>query len=200
MARTKEFDEDQALFSAMHVFWELGYDGASLPDILAGTGLSRSSLYETFGDKRALFLKTLQLYTLQSRARREKAFNNERGLIAGLAEYFKARIDPESNRNHPSGCFFTAVSATLKTADEELRSIVKDFADEYEARIREGFERALERQELSTALSAREWAAGFLCFSWGLNVAQRMGRPQDQLQDMVTAYLKLMGTSSEGQS
>ena len=136
MARTKEFDEDQALLAAMHVFWELGYDGASLPDILAGTGLSRSSLYETFGDKRALFLKALQLYTLQSRARREKAFNNERGLIAGLTEYFNARIDPEANRDHPSGCFFTSVSATLKTADEELQSVVKNFADEYEARIR----------------------------------------------------------------
>lgn len=192
MARTKEFDEEQALLAAMHVFWELGYDGASLPDILAGTGLSRSSLYETFGDKRALFLKTLQLYTLQARVRREKAFDDENGLISGLTAYFSARIAPDPNRDHPAGCFFTSVSATLKTADEELRAIVRNFADEYEARIREGFGRALERGEISSRLSAREWAAGFLCFSWGLNVAQRMGRPQETLKDMVNSYLKLL--------
>lgn len=193
MARTKEFDEEQVLIAAMHVFWELGYDGASLPDILAGTGLSRSSLYETFGDKRALFLKTLQLYTRQARDRRESAFADPRGLIAGLSDYFMKRIDPAMNLEHPSGCFFTSVSATLKTADEELRDIVQQFADEYEARIREGFARAIDAGEISSALSAHEWAAGFLCFSWGLNVAQRMGRPKESLEDMVNSYLKLLG-------
>jgi TetR/AcrR family transcriptional repressor of nem operon len=192
MARTKEFDEEQVLNAAMHVFWELGYDGASLPDILAGTGLSRSSLYETFGDKRALFLKTFQLYTLQARERRESAFADPRGLLAGLSDYFKKRLAPDMNRDHPSGCFFTSVSATLKTADEELRDMVRLYADEYEARIREGFARSIETGEISSALSAREWAAGYLCFSWGLNVAQRMGRPRESLEAMVGSYLKLL--------
>lgn len=193
MARTKEFDEEQVLIAAMHVFWELGYDGASLPDILTGTGLSRSSLYETFGDKRALFLKTLQLYTLQARERRERAFADPRGLIPGLSDYFMKRIDPDMNRDHPSGCFFTSVSATLKTADDELRDMVRLFADEYESRIREGFARSIEAGEISSDLSAPEWAAGFLCFSWGLNVAQRMGRPKETLEVMVNSYLKLLG-------
>ena len=55
MARPREFDEEQALLAAMQVFWRKGYDGTSIPDLLEATGLSRSSLYETFGDKAALF-------------------------------------------------------------------------------------------------------------------------------------------------
>ena len=46
----------------MAVFWDHGYEGASLPDLMAGTGLSRGSLYKAFGDKKALLLAALDLY------------------------------------------------------------------------------------------------------------------------------------------
>ncbi len=62
MGRPQEFDTAEALRSAMHVFWSKGYEGASLADILQATGLSKSSLYATFGDKRALFLAAFDAY------------------------------------------------------------------------------------------------------------------------------------------
>src|SRR6187549_1927026 len=54
MGRPREFEAAEALRQAMHVFWSKGYEGASLADILHATGLSKSSLYATFGDKRTL--------------------------------------------------------------------------------------------------------------------------------------------------
>ena len=62
MARTKEFDERDALLAAMGVFWRQGYEGTSIPDLLKATGLSRSSLYETFSDKATLFEAAAALY------------------------------------------------------------------------------------------------------------------------------------------
>ena len=62
MSRPREFNETEALSGAMNAFWTKGYDGTSIPDLLQATGLSRSSLYETFGGKDALFEAATDLY------------------------------------------------------------------------------------------------------------------------------------------
>ena len=55
MARPQEFDTAEALYKAMDVFWRKGYEATSLADLLDATGLSKSSLYATFGGKREFF-------------------------------------------------------------------------------------------------------------------------------------------------
>ena len=62
MARPQEFNTAEALYKAMGVFWSKGYEGTSLADLLEATGLSKSSLYATFGDKRDLFLAAFDCY------------------------------------------------------------------------------------------------------------------------------------------
>jgi AcrR family transcriptional regulator len=58
----KQFDRDEALSRAIEVFWEQGYLGTSIEDLLEAMELSRSSMYSTFGDKKALFLEALQVW------------------------------------------------------------------------------------------------------------------------------------------
>src|SRR5277367_3156611 len=62
MARSKEFDEERVLAAAMDVFWRRGYENASLEALLGEMGIAKQSLYDTFGDKRALYLKAMALY------------------------------------------------------------------------------------------------------------------------------------------
>ena len=62
MPRTKSFDPDHALESAMQAFWAHGYEATSVDDLVTATGVNRASLYGTFGDKHALFLKALERY------------------------------------------------------------------------------------------------------------------------------------------
>ena len=62
MARPRAFDPDTALQDVMNVFWKKGYEGASLQDIEAATGLNKQSLYRAFGDKRAMYLAALDIY------------------------------------------------------------------------------------------------------------------------------------------
>lgn len=62
MARPRAFDPDTALQDVMNVFWKKGYEGASLQDIEAATGLNKQSLYRVFGDKRAMYLAALDIY------------------------------------------------------------------------------------------------------------------------------------------
>lgn len=62
MPRPKEFNPDDAIEKAMHVFWHKGYEATSMEDLLTAMDLNRGSLYDTFGDKRQLFLKVLDRY------------------------------------------------------------------------------------------------------------------------------------------
>ena len=68
MARPREFNEDAALDAAMHCFWAKGYQATSVRDLEAETGLTTPSLYNAFGDKRALFRRALERYAEHSRA------------------------------------------------------------------------------------------------------------------------------------
>ena len=62
MARPREFDEDEVLDRAMHVFWAKGYEGTSMADLLSAMGLTNSSLYKAFGSKENLFRRTMERY------------------------------------------------------------------------------------------------------------------------------------------
>jgi TetR/AcrR family transcriptional repressor of nem operon len=62
MPRLKEFNPDAALEKAMQVFWHKGYEATSMEDLLEAMDLNRGSLYDTFGDKRQLFLKVMDRY------------------------------------------------------------------------------------------------------------------------------------------
>lgn len=66
MARPKEFDRDTALKAAIEVFWTKGFAGASTDDLTAAMGIGRQSLYDTFGDKRRLYLEALSRYNTEN--------------------------------------------------------------------------------------------------------------------------------------
>lgn len=62
MGRTREFDKDTALRNAMQVFWAKGYEGSSVQDLLTAMDIRRKSMYDTYGNKDALFKEALRLY------------------------------------------------------------------------------------------------------------------------------------------
>ena len=69
MPKKKQFDETEVLLKAKELFSEKGYNGTSMDDLVQATGLSRSSIYDTFGDKRSLYLEALKRYNTDSVSR-----------------------------------------------------------------------------------------------------------------------------------
>lgn len=191
MPRTREFDEDDVIERATRVFWDLGYDGTTVPDLLQATGLSRSSLYEAFGDKRALFLRTIDAYVREAQARRHESFAAGSSFREGLAAYLRSRLDAR-RQGRPAGCYLTSISGSLKTADDELRGIVQAVNRAAEREIRGAFEAALAAGAASRRLDAAGWARLFLVFFWGLNVAARAGRAREEQAQMIDAFLELL--------
>ena len=94
MARTKEFDEDAVLLKAMRLFWKQGYEKTSMKDLVANMGVHKGSLYDTFGDKRSLYLKTLDRYCEMMGGKRADArLKDGRSAKEAIGRLFEAAIE-----------------------------------------------------------------------------------------------------------
>ncbi|MEQ8823891.1 MAG: TetR/AcrR family transcriptional regulator [Filomicrobium sp.] len=125
MARPREFEVDDALYDAMIVFWDKGYDGASLPDLIEGMGIARGSLYKAFGDKKKLFLQTLALYDRDQLQPALELLRTEPkpGATPPIKQLFNG-ILKSARRGDRRGCLLCNTAAGPAAEDEEIGAVV----------------------------------------------------------------------------
>ncbi|MER6274025.1 TetR/AcrR family transcriptional regulator [Streptomyces sp900105755] len=111
----------------MHLFWERGYAGCSLDSLLSAMGIGRRSLYDTFGDKRTLFLRCLTSYTAASeRAERDLA-DSATDARSAIDKLLRSPIAPSGGTS--VGCLAVNTATELATNDEEVtRELQRHFA------------------------------------------------------------------------
>lgn len=100
MSRTTDFDKEEIISKAMHVFWTKGYEGTSLKDLTQATGLLKGSLYNTFKSKENLFLICLEKYGSYSRS----FFYKEGDPKIYLKNFFTRLVNEGSKAHNTSGC------------------------------------------------------------------------------------------------
>ncbi|MCY8669819.1 TetR/AcrR family transcriptional regulator [Bacillus haynesii] len=93
MGRRKEFVREEALRSAMRTFWSKGYDGTSIPDLMHSMCISRSSLYETFGDKQSLLNEAVKYYSQLVGEKKQGILANAKSAKQGLTDYFRYHME-----------------------------------------------------------------------------------------------------------
>ncbi len=135
MARTREFDEELALEKAMLLFWERGYESASLSELLKATELSRSSFYEAFGTKRDLLLATLARYVNSDMCGLAEPLFRERASRPEIEAFVGNMIAHGLCEHGQRGCFVNNCMAELAPHDEEVLAAVR--------MARQGLERCL---------------------------------------------------------
>ena len=121
--RPREFDTDSALTAALRVFWTKGYEGASLSDLTEAMGITRPSLYAAFGNKEALFKKTLDLYQREKLDYMGKAL--EAPTARGVAERLLiGALEMQMSTCDPKGCMGVINSVACGTEAESIRAEV----------------------------------------------------------------------------
>jgi TetR/AcrR family transcriptional repressor of nem operon len=139
MARSKAFDERAAVVAARDVFWERGYGATSLAQLQTATGLSRSSLYETFGSKRGLFDRAAQSYLSDVigplLAPMEHADAGRRELLGYFAA-LAAWIRDSSPQIAARGCLMLNTAMELSDLDSEAADLIRSYRQRVRAAIR----------------------------------------------------------------
>ncbi|WP_458756810.1 TetR/AcrR family transcriptional regulator [Afipia sp. TerB] len=147
MGRPREFDVDDALDRALHVFWRKGYEGASMNDLTESMGITRPSLYAAFGNKENLFRKALDRYVdgpggyVQTALEQPTVRGVVRHLLYGAAN---AVTDP----CNPPGCLSVQGALTCGDAAESIKQELMDRRNAGEQDLRERFERAVTEGDL----------------------------------------------------
>ncbi len=104
MARTRQFDERQALVSAMLVFWEKGYEGTSIHDLEQAMGLTRTSIYNAFGCKQQLFNRILTCYKESVMAELIMKMDRAPTIREGISRLLNGALDIHFDEDNPGGC------------------------------------------------------------------------------------------------
>jgi len=139
MGRLQTFDSITVVQSARDVFWDLGYDGASLADLESATGLNRSSLYHAFGSKRGLFDAAVADYRDTVIRPRLRALQTDGAGRADLLFYFDelrdavGRLPLDSPRR---GCLLVNCATGLAAHDEPAREVVEAYRTELAGALR----------------------------------------------------------------
>ena len=191
MARPQSFDTAEALHSALAVFWEKGFEATSLPDILKATGLSKSSLYATFGSKRELFLKAFDSYR-KNRVREMEAILGNGPGRAAIETFFGKVVDDATSRSFRNGCMSTNQAIELAPADPEVRDRVCSDFKLIEAALRQAIVRGQEDGSIGSvrdaALLAQQLTVGFP----GVQVLVRAGVEGPKLRELLTSILSCL--------
>ena len=192
MGRPKTFDETAALDQAMEVFWDKGYAATSLTDLLAATGLSKSSLYETFGNKHDLFLKALERYRDAVVAPTLAALESAPSPREAIRLAFLQVVEGVEQAAAPRGCFSNNCAVEQANRDPAAcRRVTEVFG-----RFEQAFEAAVRRGQAAGEIPARHDPAALARYLNtalnGLIVVSKTGRDTGDLNEVVEITLKAL--------
>lgn len=191
--RPRSFDADKALDKALRVFWEKGYEGASLTELTKAMGINRPSMYAAFGDKEQLFRKALDRY-LQGPAAYAYEALKEPSARKAIEKLLLGAVEGLSNPKNPKGCLL--VQGALACGDES-----KSIRDELilrraaaEAEIAKRLKRAKTEGELPEGVNPNDLARFYVTVMRGLGIEAATGATRSELTRVVEMAMKAWPT------
>lgn len=186
--RPREFDVEEALAAALRVFWEKGYEGASLTELTDAMGITRPSLYAAFGNKEALFKRALDLYETEKLAyvRRSLDASTARGVAQRLLEGAIENVTSEC-----LGCLGVIVSVSCGSIESPIQQDLRARAQSSRAAMVERMQRAIDEGDFTLPVSADAITQYLLAVLQGLAVQAGTGATREQLQQVAEATLAI---------
>lgn len=188
----KQFDVDEALERAKNTFWTVGYEAASMSDLLKSMGINRGSFYDTFKSKYDLMLTVLRRYDANERRVLLEAVKLDRTPREALVALFRALVDDTRGPLSRQGCFLVNAALELSPSDPEVAEIVQNAFADNERFFLEQIRAGQQTGEIPTDLDVEEMACLLVTQYAGLMVLVRAGSPQTVLDGAVRQAEKLL--------
>ncbi len=191
----KQFDPEIALDKAMQLFWARGYAATGLNELLETMEIGRKSLYDTFGNKRALFIKALDRYseTIVSEIYRRlndpdrPALENVRAVMRDIAAKNSKPMSP--------GCLLGVSMAQFRTDDAEMAGVLRKHMQRVENAYHKALARAQAEGDLKPTTNVRNLARLFMSAHQGMVLIGRVTETQEVPRGIVDGMLAVLETA-----
>jgi AcrR family transcriptional regulator len=191
--RPLTYDPMTALRQATDAFWKTGFNGTSLDDITAATGMNKPSIYAAFGDKRGLYLEALKHYWQLVFTVMQKALEEDRPLDDALIRVYEGSLSIFfSGDGRPRGCFVIGTAVTEAVEDREIRDSLlaglRSFDDDFEVRFRA----ARKKGELKRDADPEALAVLATATMHTIAIRARAGVPRARLKELARKAVGVM--------
>jgi TetR/AcrR family transcriptional regulator, transcriptional repressor for nem operon len=191
MARPREFDEEAVLDAAVQCFWAHGYEATSVRDLIEKTGITGASLYNAFGDKRALYQRALDHYVEDSvvdRIRRCEALAPREAIGAFFAEIVRRSLDDHQHK----GCMLVNAALDVAPNDPGFQRIVAAVLIRVEEFFLGRIQAGQVDRTITRSLAAKTLARHLLGVLMGVRVLARVRPERALLEGVVSGALALL--------
>ncbi|WP_042201029.1 TetR/AcrR family transcriptional regulator [Paenibacillus camerounensis] len=192
MVRLREFDEEKVLQAAMRVFWEKGYEAASINDLTSAMAIQRPSLYLAFGDKKQLFETTLRKYTQWHAAGIRKKLESNSSVREAIRAYFEGLVDEAYDGEGSMGCFCINTMVELSPHDEKFEIITREHQMYLAVLFQETIERGIRSGELHQETNAKALAQSLVISLIGITVLLKSRPDRSFVDNAVEVSLSLL--------
>jgi AcrR family transcriptional regulator len=155
--RPLSFDRDAALETAMHVFWERGYEAASIADLTSAMGITPPSLYTAFGDKEQLFLEAIERYALGYGSAGARALEEEPTARGAIERWMLESANELTQPCHPKGCMVVMAATNCSAAAERVQDALLLRRTEAIANVGRRIQGGIDNGELPATPTPRTW-------------------------------------------
>ena len=189
MARKKEFDEDELLEKATNLFWRKGYYATSAQDLVNELKINRSSLYNTYSDKKTRFEKALKKYKEQQTNAMIDLLNKADDPEKAIKKVFDILVKESNEDNIAKGCFMVNTAVEIAGQDKEIGALVHANNKSVEDALTATIEKGQKMGQLSTKNTARAYARFLFGSINALRVIARSGGDKSALNDVADIAL-----------
>ncbi|UOX90761.1 TetR/AcrR family transcriptional regulator [Amycolatopsis sp. FBCC-B4732] len=196
MAGRKQFDVEVVLDAAMVQFWRAGYADTSVDDLCRATGLNRSSIYSSLGDKDSLYLRCLDRYATRYGDRYDQALSGaSHDPLRAVRAFFDVTLQRIADPDVPDGCLIAQTTMAIPALSPAIAARAIQALDTQQARLRT----ALTAAKLPRA-DAADFAVHLAAVNQSVAVMSRAGASRRQLRTIVEVSLGALGQAVRPQS
>ncbi len=192
MTRPREFVAEKALEKAMHLFWDKGYQAASLVDLTRAMGLSKSSFYDTFGSKHELFLSAIEHYRDTVTALVVERLESSAPAREAIEGVFKFIVGNAVDQGDRRGCFLCNCAAEVSPHDPQAGARVAEALKQLEEAYYNAIRRGQSAGEIPSGRDARALARYLTSSANGLVLMSKATPDRAVLEDIVRIVMEAL--------
>lgn len=192
MARPREFDEAGALEAAIRCFWSRGYEATSVRDLALAMGITGASLYNAFGDKRALFGLALDHYIKHGFCERSARLEQQLPPREAIHTFFNEIIELSLSDPEHKGCFIVNAALEVAPHDLEFKAVLATVQEGMEGFFRRCISAGQAQGSINASQSADDLARMCLAVLMGLRVLARSRPERELLEGLVRPVFGLL--------